>query len=190
MTMKDVTKIKQRLVDSIQTFHESVGKQASEYEEKEESEIKKPFNAAEYLFVSTRVAKKYPDLKEAQIIAQFSTPWPRQSYQHVTDITEDYSRRFTAITRSVSIVCGYLIASVLVVPPTLQDMVIHMATIATIGYTILLHIELFGIFPLLAFAPFLIVCVLVHFFIQSQKASSKQRLTKLFPAPQTLAQVA
>jgi hypothetical protein len=60
-------------------------------------------------------------------------------------------------------------------------MVIHMVTTATMGYTILLHIDLFGIFPLLAFVPFLIVCVLVHFVIQSQKAAAKLRLARLCP---------
>jgi hypothetical protein len=82
----------------------------------------------------------------------------------------------------VTIVATYLITNLLSVPPTLQDMVIQMITTATVGYTVLLHIDLFGIFPLLAFGPFIVVCVLVHFFIQSQKAAAKQKLAKLFPA--------
>jgi hypothetical protein len=78
-----------------------------------------------------------------------------------------------------------MITNLLSIPPTLQDMVIHMVTTATMGYTILLHIELFGIFPLLAFGPFLVVCVIVHFYLQSQRVSANQRLAKLFPTPAT-----
>eukprot|EP01034_Spumella_vulgaris_P047388 gene47388-biopygen14987 len=171
--MRDVTKIKQRLMDSIAAFHETVRKQNQVQFPSEDQLIEaKSFNAAEYLFVSTRVAKKYPDLKEAQIIAQFSTPWPKQSYQHVTDVTKNYSRKFTALTRALSIVAVFMLTNLLSIPPTLQDMVIHMVTTATIGYTVLLHIELFGIFPLLAFGPFLVICVMIHFFIQSQKAAA------------------
>eukprot|EP01034_Spumella_vulgaris_P047429 gene47429-biopygen17579 len=170
-------------MDSIAMFHESVGrqKQLKGAEDSSKDEEFKVFNAAEYLFISTRIAKKYSDLKEAQIIAQFSTPWPKQSYQHVTDVSKNYSKRFTALTRALSVVSVFLLTNLLNIPPTLQDMVIHMVTTATIGYTVLLHIDLFGIFPLLAFGPFLVICVLVHFMIQSQKSAAKQRLAKLFP---------
>eukprot|EP01034_Spumella_vulgaris_P023652 gene23652-biopygen20523 len=132
MTMKDVTKIKQRLMDSIAAFHESVEKQQDvpPTSGKDHHKTEKVFNAAEYLFVSTRVAKKYPDLKEAQIIAQFSTPWPKQSYQHVTDVSKNYSKKFTALTRALSIVAVFMLTNLLNIPPTLQDMVIHMITTA------------------------------------------------------------
>jgi len=54
-------------------------------------------------------------------------------------------------------------------------------TTISIGYTILLHIELYHIFPILVIAPFLCLCAIVHFIIQSGKANAKKRLAQLLP---------
>ena len=54
-------------------------------------------------------------------------------------------------------------------------------TTVTVGYTVLIHLQLFYIFPVLVIVPALIVGVIVHFWIQSNKANEKLRLAKLFP---------
>jgi len=69
------------------------------------------------------------------------------------------------------------------VPPTFQDMIIHMVTTTSVGYTILLHIQLFHIFPLLAFGPFIVLCIIVNFWIKAGKANAKAKLAKLMPSP-------
>eukprot|EP01034_Spumella_vulgaris_P047294 gene47294-biopygen7322 len=92
LTMKDVTVIKHRLMENIRQFHVKLSSAGNVFEVADGETEQPPFNAATYLFVSTRLALLYPDIKESQIIAQFSTPWPKQSYQHVTDVSKDYSK--------------------------------------------------------------------------------------------------
>ena len=41
------------------------------------------FNAAEYLFVSQRIAKRLPNNAIEKLILSFKTPWPRKSYKYV-----------------------------------------------------------------------------------------------------------
>jgi hypothetical protein len=98
-------------------------------------------------------------------------------------VSKGYNRSFSAITKSASIILLFFVTNLLNIPATFQDMVIHMVTTTSIGYTILLHMELFGIFPLLVVGPFMVICILVHFMIQSGRASAQMRLAKLMPAP-------
>eukprot|EP01034_Spumella_vulgaris_P047303 gene47303-biopygen7973 len=107
------------------------------------TEDSKVFNAAEYLFVSYRLAQKFPDLKESKIIARFSTPWPPQSYQHVIDVSKTYSKKFSALTKSASMVLVFLAGNLLQLPPSLQENVINIFSTAVVGYGALVHIQRF-----------------------------------------------
>ncbi len=185
LIMKDVSKIKQKLVDSIRDFNAGVQSHrhlAGSDSENEEEE----FNAASYLFVSTRLAKEWADLREAKIISQFRTPWPKQSYQRDVDVSASYSKRYTALYRSASVIAVFFLTQLVQVPPGLQDMVIQMVTTTALGYTILLHIDLYLVFPLLAFLPVLLVAVVVHFFIRSRRAAAQQELSKVLAVPKPL----
>ena len=201
MIMKDVVKIKSRLLESIVSYYQRIHQEEEEEEaekdqidavteeegregdqaidvrpasstarkmavtatrgDKEDKEEAGRFNAARYLFLSYRLAEVAPrDLPAAQIILKFSTPWPRQSYQHVADVKDNYDNRFTAVTRALSIVLIYLFTSLLSIPIAIQDMVLHLVMVTTIGYTILLHLQLYGVFPALVIIPSLGLCVL------------------------------
>jgi len=185
LIMKDVSKIKQKLVDSIRDFNAGVQSRrhlaGSDSEDEEEE-----FNAASYLFVSTRLAKEWADLREAKIISQFRTPWPKQSYQRDVNVSASYSKRYTALYRSASVIAVFFLTQLVQVPPGLQDMVIQMVTTTALGYTILLHIDLYLVFPLLAFLPVLLVAVVVHFFIRSRRAAAQQELSKVLAVPKPL----
>jgi hypothetical protein len=177
--MKDITKIKQKLTDNISAYRESVSK------DERNNGGEDSFNAADYLFVSTRIAKSkeygFAKLKESQIIAQFSTPWPRQSYQHVKDVSKTYSKKFTAFTRSFSAVIMFLIGGLLNFPPAIQDMIIQMASTATIGYGILIHLTLYNIFPVLVIVPLIVVIVIVHFYVRSNSNVAIKKLSVAVP---------
>eukprot|EP01038_Epipyxis_sp_PR26KG_P010901 gene10901-14632_t len=207
IVMKDIGQIKQRLLDTLVDYREKIKSSNNNHNDNSNNESinqsmaeaktmdyknrntdllgiedeDKTFNAAKYLFVSYRLAKRFPNIQEARVISHFSTPWPRQSYQHVTDVSKDYSKKFSALTRSASIVLVFLIGNLLNIPPSMQDMIIHVASTVTIGYTILLHIELFDIFPVLALGPALILAIIIHFLIRSGGADAKMRLAKLIP---------
>jgi hypothetical protein len=122
----------------------------------------KLFNSAKYLFLSYRMAECYPDLKASKIILQYQSPWPRQSYQHTVDMKKGYTYSYTtALSRSVSIIVIFLLTSLLASPLAIQDMFLQMVATVTMGYMILLHIQLFRVFPVLVLVPSAVVGVVV-----------------------------
>jgi len=183
--MADITKIKRRLVDTIREFHASLdddkGAASQHKDGANPSESEASFNAAHFLFVSSRLARQYPEVKEAKMISRFSTPWPRQSYNHVQNVSKKYSKKFSAFTRSATILLVFFAGNFLSLPPSLQDILLQMTSFSFVGYIVLIHTQLFAIFPLLVVVPALFVGVLVHFFIQSSKADAKMKLARLFP---------
>ena len=177
LIMKDVNKIKAKLVDSIRAFNASI-KQHREGDEadNEEEQGDGSFSTTDYLFVSSRMAKKWSELREAKIIAQFRTPWPKQSYQREVNVSKSYSKKFSAFTRSASILAMFFLTNLVQVPPSVQDMLVQMCTTTALGYTILLHINLYKIFPVLVIIPLCIVATVVHFIIRSNAAAQQKSL--------------
>jgi hypothetical protein len=180
LIMRDVNKIKLKLADSIRAFNSNIRKRRGPHGEDQEGP--EHFNAASYLFVSTRLAQQWSELREAQIIAQFRTPWPKQSYQRETDVSQSYSKKYTALYRSASIVAIFFLTNLLQIPPALQDMVVQMCSTAVIGYTTLLHIQLYDVYPALVVLPTVLACLVVHFAVQSRRAQANQSLAQMLPA--------
>jgi hypothetical protein len=134
------------------------------------------------LFVSSRLAKQFPDLREAKMIAQFSTPWPRQSYLRVQDVSKKYNKKFSALTRSASILLIFFVGNFLSVPPGIQDLMVQLGSTTAVGYVVLIHVQLYEIFPALVILPALVIALIAHFVIQSSKADAQLKLARLFPA--------
>ena len=178
--MKDVNKIKQKLAESIREFNNEVQQRRQRHHDALYlADQDEQFNAAKYLFVSTRLAQQWPELREAQIIAQFRTPWPKQSYQRETNVSGAYNKRYTAFYRSASVIAVFFLTQLLQIPATLQDMVIHMVTTTMLGYTMLAHINLYQIFPVLAFIPVLVCTFVVYYYIKSHSAVAERELCRV-----------
>lgn len=111
------------------------------------------FNAARYLFVSYRLASIYPESKVAKIILQFQTPWPRQSYQYINDVSKKYNKRFAAFIRSGSLIIVFLLTNFISMPLSIQDLVMSLSITSIISYYFYLHIQLYEINPFLAVLP-------------------------------------
>ena len=193
-TMQDVHKVKSHLIESIAKYHKALSSKKhrdvektkqihanhdDSQEDEEDEENEEDFNVAKYLFVSYRLAQMYPELRVSQIIHQFSTPWPRQSYQHVTDVSQVYDKRFAAIYNSITMVAMFFLTSLLTVPQSIQDMIITMCTTTVTGYTVFVHFQLYQIYPVLIAVPTILVAAIVHFFVQSSKTSSQIELAKM-----------
>ena len=93
----DVGHIGRKLQESVSAYHRSLEARAHGIYNKEPGRDddggegnEKEFNSASFLFVSSRVARLYPDLTVAKVISHFRTPWPRRSYQHVSDAAHTY----------------------------------------------------------------------------------------------------
>jgi hypothetical protein len=182
--MKDLTQIKKRLIESIRDHQDKIISSNSNQnvgDHREDQEVR--FNAANYFFISTGLSKLYPDLRESRIIAQFTTPWPKQSYCRVTDVSKQYSKKFSALTRSASVIIIFLMGHFVSMPSGVQDLFIHVANTGAIGYIVLLHLQLYQLFPILVILPACIIGIIIHFIIVSGKADAKLRLAKLFPIP-------
>ena len=182
LVLRDLTQIKRRLIDNIREFNDRVKRNKNrEQVSTLQDESTNSFNAAKFLFVSTRLATQFPDLKESKIITQFSTPWPRQSYLYAQSVSTKYSGKLAGITRSASILFIFFVGNFLSVPPACQDIIVQMTSTTAIGYLVLIHVQLFEIFPALVILPALVLVVVAHFVIQSSKSDAKIRLARLLP---------
>ena len=185
--MKDLYKIRDRMMETIRSGLNKRNGDGSE----EEDEV---FDATEYLYVATRVAKKFPKLKESKIILNFKTPWPKRSYQRVRLATKDYNSKFKAITSGLSTVAMALFSTYIELPSSVQDMGLQSVTSTVFGGFMIAFSYLYAISPLVAIAPLIVVVVSVHFIIlwSSSKANAQlrsQSLQKKQKAIQRLAQV-
>jgi len=185
LIMKDLAQIKKKLIENIREYQDTIKQNKKNGIECYGQKNDENFNAAKYLFISTGLSKLFPDVKESKIIAQFSTPWPKQSYCRVKDVSKQYSKKFSALTRSASILIIFFAGQFLNMPSGFQDVIIHVSSTTAVGYVILLHIQLYQLFPALVILPVCIIGIIVHFIITSGKADAKLRLAKLFPVNTT-----
>lgn len=172
MIMKDVHVIKNKLLANIRDYHLSVRatgerRSSSATERERKGEKERSLNSAEYLFVSHKIAQRFSDLPIARFVIQFSTPWPRQTYQHVVDVSKKYGQRLAGVSSSLGVILLFFLSSFLSVPVGVQDVAIHSLFTISTGYLVLLHMRLFGIFPALAFIPLAFILVAIHFLLRS-----------------------
>jgi hypothetical protein len=58
-------------------------------------------------------------------------------------------------------------------------MLVHMVTTSAMGYTVVLHIDLYKIFPALVILPLALIAVVVHFVLQSGRVDANAQLSKM-----------
>jgi rRNA-processing protein FCF1 len=178
LVMKDIVKIKGKLRESLLKYYEKIESTKKDKMIKNmNSSLLQTFNAAKYLFLSYRLAETFPELKASQVILQYTTVWPRQSYQHVSDVSKNYNKKFsTAFSRSASIILIFFLTSFISLPLVIQDILTQIASTAVIGYLILLHLQLYAVIPILVVIPTLLLLVGIHFFLSS--SSKREELEK------------
>ena len=121
------------------------------------------FNAAKYFFVSWRLSLQFMELPAAQLVLDYSTPWPKRSYLYVTEQEErKYSKKYAALFASASQVVAFFLTNYISLGVHIQDTVMQWIITVCIGYVTLLHVMLFGISPVLVFAPTAAVIVLCY----------------------------
>ena len=108
LIMGDVIMIRDRLITAINDYKDTIrNKRRNFYADgSEDSDEDEEFslNAAKYLFVSYRMAGRYPDLRESKIISRFSCQVPHKSYSQQRDSSLTYSRRYTSFGQSLGMV--------------------------------------------------------------------------------------
>ena len=172
MIMKDIAKITERLKKIVVEYSAQLPT-ADAQSLPREVDAESRFNSAKYFFVSWKLAASLPDLHVAQLIRRFSTPWPRQSYQHVHNHAQSYR---VGAFYGIGNICGmallFALSTFVNFSPACQDGLAHMLFTVVVGSVVMAHTLLYGIFPALAFLPLFVFCVLVHFGWQVSKNST------------------
>lgn len=154
LIMDDVHRIKRRLAECIRSFNARLGETS-----KDGSSVVAPgqtFNAASYLFVSSRLALLWPTLKESQIILSFHTPW-MHSYDKETNVGGKYTSRYSALSRSASMVAVFLVSSLMRLPHRLQDTLLRQAATVAAAVVALAHVLVYKVSPALIAVPVVVV---------------------------------
>jgi hypothetical protein len=126
------------------------------------------FNAAEFLFPSYRLAQLFPEYAESELILQYKTPWPKKSFKRAEKtMRRRYDKRFEFIPRTIGRVSVFMLTNLIKLPSSIQDMGLRMMLLTLCGYVLRLHLLLFEVNPLLAFAPLALVVTVVHLFFFS-----------------------
>lgn len=172
-TMKEIQKIRSKMLDTLERHRMMV----SGLEKEEAKDDQSAFNAADYLFVSSRVAKLYPQLRESEIILKYLSPWPRQSYLH-TQKQEGYNdSKFSIVSRFFGVILVYIISGILETS-YLHDLFNDVIVRSITGVVVLGHIDLYELNPLLVVVPLLFVVIVVHFLIYSDTNDLLEKLKK------------
>ena len=108
------------------------------------------------------------------MISKFSTPWPRQSYQHAvqddntttTTTRSIYRSHYWSVLFAVKSFLVFLIGGFVQLPPSFQDSVVYMAFSAACGYIVVLLTQLNSVHPALIAIPVATALVLTHYTIQ------------------------
>jgi hypothetical protein len=196
--ISDVKRVKQNIVNDILSFKASVARQKSKMTTArvqedttegaaakqvfDEIETSTEFNAAKFLFPSSRLARMYPGLKESYIVAKFSTHWPRRSLKtNQKSVTKSYNNKLTFITQACSRVLLFSISSLIQLPEPLQDIFIQLVSTSGFGYIIVLLVNLWRTSPFLVAVPIVFLGLIIHFVTASSKSSSFLPLSKVQP---------
>jgi hypothetical protein len=193
--VSDVKRVKQNIVNDILSFKNSVGCQANtsiSTLQQEDSTINKEkfddiesspdFNAAKYLFASSRLARMYPDLKQSDIVAKFTTHWPRRSLKsNQKSVTNSYNNKLGFVTQAFSRVLLFSISSVIQLPEPVQDIIFQLISTSGFGYMIVLFVSLWRTSPLLVAVPVIFLVLCGHFITATSKSSSFLPLPKIQP---------
>ena len=156
LVMGDLRKVKSRLLHTIRDFK-------TQMRQGIENAPRSTFNAADYFFVSSRLASRYPDITESRILSRFVTPWPHQSYQHTRSLSKSYSRRFSSLIRSASMIIVFILKGFLTMPSGVQDALMSIATVVTSGNFLTFMARLYATSPFLVLVPLFIVGLVARF---------------------------
>jgi hypothetical protein len=139
-------------------------------------------NAAKYFYPSHRLAQMYPEFLESEFITHYSTPWPKRSFvRNAVSVQEKYHKNSNLVTKIMSRVVAVMISTFIQVPPAFQRLVMEVFSTGGFGYIIKLHVDLYNIYPPLVIAPTFVVGLIVHFLLQSGKASKKLSMSAVYP---------
>ena len=166
LIMSDVVKIRDRLITAINDYKDAIRNKRNDfYADGGDEDTAFSLNAAKYLFVSYRMAERYPDLHESKIISRFSSHVPHKSYNHEQGGTSGYNRRYSSISQSISMVLISVIGSFAHLNVNLQDGILHTGIAALCGYSAVFVVDCYYSSPAYIIVPLVLgILVVIAFF--------------------------
>jgi hypothetical protein len=185
IALKDVLRLKRKLLTDLMLFkrgHSGRGGAISSSSSQLHHDQQVKFNAAKYLFVSTAIASQHRSLSLSPLIMQFSTPWPKRSYKiGAKDVRKGYQNGFSFVWQAGTRILIYLLRSLIVLPESIQDSILHVISTSGLGYSMLLFVRLYRLSPLLSLAPVAFLAILLHFYFYSSSRSMKLKRSEIVP---------
>ena len=105
LLMKTAKPIKDKMIETVRAYKERVSHMARKSFKAITVEAAEEVNAASYLFVSRKVADKFPSLVESRIVASFSTPFPKRFYRHSKRANRCSSLRLVNVANALKSLC-------------------------------------------------------------------------------------
>ena len=82
------------------------------------------------------------------------------------DVSKTYNQAHAPVLRVLGILLFFFINNLISLNPTVQNILTGIISLAVAAYFILLHLQLYGISPLLVVFPMVVVILLIHYFIK------------------------
>jgi hypothetical protein len=140
------------------------------------------FDVAPFLFVSTRLARKYPQSLESKIIRDFKTTVPNRSYQRDKKSSMNVYRsrlRFTAAMNSINLIFLYFIGLIMSLPTSSVERSFYdVLSWVAVGFSVLFQSLLFADNPLVAFCVYASFMCALGTFIYYYNRSARRLKSK------------
>jgi len=192
LTIGDVKKVRDLLVSTVNDYKQLLRFRRSEGKDQFDNESYDPantdFNSAKYLFVSFRLAERFPDTRESRVISAFSTPFPTVAYGSTRELSVSYNRKFDGFKSSISMILLYFVGSFSALPNPMQDGMLHSALSTSCGYIMMGFLRLYEMSNPLVSVPcavVLLILVFAYYMKRRHDRKGKQKLQKIVPAVPT-----
>ena len=175
--MSDLRKIRSKIVEAVKDGLLKMNLSEPSVALVEEGGTRqKPFNSADYFFVSARVATHFPELRESNIILHYVTTWPKRSYQHKSTVSSNYVSNTTAFYKSLGMIVSFILANFVACPPGLQNFCLQTSITTTVGYILVGATLLYKISILLLFAFVICILLIAHYVVKWNAGALKENL--------------
>jgi hypothetical protein len=178
--LTDIAKVKKKVLTDILRYKQEIDHNIASGHS--------AFNSAKYLFVSHRVAARFPDIPGSADILNYSTQWPKSSLKSEKQtVSRSYDLRFSFLFGSINQIVLFSLTRLFTLPPTLQDVLLQLISTTSLGYLYMHWLRLFAISPILATLPVLVLAVIIYVMTRGGAINEKLKHSgELYPVLDTI----
>lgn len=183
MIMGDIHKVKTEiltmLVDLRSTARQTLMSSLKNNNDNTKSDLQHGFDASSLLLVSHRLAKLLPQNPVSKVILRFRSPYPPRMFLKKKSVDKIYSKKFSFLATSLSIVIMFLLQHISAMDSSIQDLLVSEVSSLFTIYVLSIFLDLYNIHPALVALPILVSMLVIHFFIEFFKREHAEAAAKL-----------